>query len=67
MDFSKLQYDCDAPFVKSQLSLIGQYLSSVSMSPGIVSCVGVVVDVIKTLDRSPSNKLACIIHLTSKN
>ena len=43
----------DAPALKSQLSMIPQFLIVVSQSPESVSCGGVGIEVKKTLDRAP--------------
>ena len=50
--------DRDAPSVKNRLSMIAQFLEAVSRVPEIISCGGVGVDVMKTLDSCPSTKVS---------
>ena len=47
----------DSTVVKSRLSMIIVFLGVVSRTPGRISCGGVGVDVIKTLERCPNGKV----------
>ena len=58
LDLIVLQWDQTSPIVKSQLAMMTQFSGAVqSRAPEIISCGGVIVAAIKTLDRCRSSKV----------
>ena len=53
LDVNVLQCDPDAPNVKSQLATMAQSLGAVTRGPENVSCGGLGVDVLMSIDRCP--------------
>ena len=54
LDLDLLPSDRDAPIVKTQLSMIPQFVSILTRNQEVLSCGGLVVDVIKTFGKVPS-------------
>ena len=58
LDLDVLVCDRGALFVKSQVTIMTQFLGAISRAPEIFICAGVTVDVMMTWDRCPSSNVS---------